>query len=264
MTRLIRSELAKLRTVWSTWVLLAITAVVVAGVASAVGFAPHNRGDAAAVLFPARGTVPWFDSVFSIMALALDFSLVLGVLMVTTEHRHKTVTPTFLVEPRRGRVTAAKLLVSIGGGVVIAVVAGVVGLAFGAAVVGAGYGTSGRMLTEFRHVWPGVACAAALYAVYGVGLGAVLKNQAVSIVVGLGVSAVVEPILNGALPAVGRWLPGEAAQALESVTARPEVRGFGADLVHLVPWWAGALVLLGYGVVLATAGSVTTLRADVT
>jgi hypothetical protein len=261
--RLVRAEVAKLRTVWTTWVLLGITAVVVGAIASAVGFAPHRR-DTAAVLFPARGTVPWFDSVFSIMTLALDLALVLGVVMVTSEHRHKTVTPTFLVEPRRGRVTAAKLVVSSGGGLVVAVVAGAVGLAFGYAVVGAGMGTGGEMLTEFRHVWPGVAAAAVLYAVYGVGLGALFKNQAVSIVVGLGATAVLEPILDGALPSVGRWLPNEAAQALESVTARPEVRGLGTALAHLVPWWAGALVLLGYGVALATAGSVTTLRRDVT
>ncbi len=261
MTRLVRAEVAKLRTVWPTWVLLVIMAVVVGGIASAVGFAPH-RGEG--VLFPPRGTIPWFDSVFSILALALDFSLVLGVLMVTTEHRHKTITPTFLVEPRRGRVTAAKLVVSAGGGVVMAVVAGAVGLAFGFAVVGAGYGNRMEMLTEFRHVWPGVAAAAALYGLYGVGLGALLKNQAVSIVVGLGVTTIVEPILTGALPSAARWLPSEAAQALESVTARPQVHGFGSNLVHLVPWWAGALVLLGYGVALAAAGSVTTLRADVT
>lgn len=264
MTRLVRAEILKLRTVWSTWVLLGITFVVIGAIAATVGFAPHRR-EGVGVLFPARGTVAWFDTVFSIMAIALDFALVLGVLMVTSEHRHKTITPTFLVEPRRGRVTAAKLAVSGAGGLVIAVVAGVASLVFGFVVVAAGFGHSGEMLTEFRHVWPGVAAAAVLYAVYGIGLGAVLKNQAVSIVVGLGVSAIVEPILNGALPAVGRWLPSEAAQALESVTARPEVRGgLGANLVHLVPWWAGAMVLLGYGIVLATAGSVTTLRGDVT
>lgn len=264
MISLVRAEFLKLRTVWSTWILYALSAVVVGGIAAIVGFAPHRR-QGVGVLFPTRGSVPWFDTVFSILAIALDFALVLGVLVVTSEYRHKTVTPTYLVEPRRGRVTTAKLLVSGGGGLVVAVVAGIVGLAFGFAVVGAGIGHSGEMLTEFRHVWPGVAAAAVLYAVYGVGLGALLKNQAVSIVVGLGVTAVIEPILNGALPSVGRWLPSEAAQALESVTARPEVRGgLGADLVHLIPWWAGALVLLGYGVVLAAAGSFTTLRGDVT
>jgi hypothetical protein len=122
------------------------------------------------------------------------------------------------------------------------------------------------MLTEFRHVWPGVAAAAVLFGAYGVGLGALLKNQAVAIVVGLGATAIVEPIVVAAAPSVGRWFPSSAAQALESVTANPHVRGGfgGGGLIHLIAWWEGALVLLGYGIVLVAAGSFTTLRADVT
>jgi len=263
VSRLLRAEVSKLRTVWSTWVLLGVTAVVVGGIMTLVGFAPHRRG-VTDLLFPARGTAVWFDSALSVMTIAIDLALVLGVIMTTGEFRHKTVTPTFLVEPRRGRVVASKLVVGGGGGLVVAAVAGAVGLVFGFAVVGGGIGTAGRMLTEYRHVWPGVAAASVLFGLYGVGLGALLKNQAVSLAVGLGASAVVEPIVTAALPSVGRWLPGQAAQALESVTARPQASGFGTSVVHLVPWWAGALVLLGYGVVLATAGTLTTVRGDVT
>jgi len=258
---LVRAEVLKLRTVWSTWVLLAITAVLVGALAAAVGFAPHRREG---VVFPPRGTVAWFDSVFSIMAISLDLALVLGVIATTGEQRHKTVTSTYLVEPRRGRVTAAKLLVCAAGGAVVALVAGAVGLGLGFAVVGGGFGNTNEMLTEFRHVWPGVAASGVLFALYGVGLGALLRNQVVSIIVGLGVTAIVEPIFVAALPSVGRWLPSEAAQALESVTARPHVRGLGSNTVHLITWWEGALVLLAYGLLLAAAGSFTTLRADVT
>ena len=264
MTRLLRSEVFKLRTVWSTWVLLGIAAVLTAGLTVLIAFIPHNRHDVA-VLFPARGTVEWFDSVFSVMSTGIDLALVLGVIMITGEYRHKTVTPTFLAEPRRGRMAAAKLSVAAGGGVVVALVAGAVGLGIGFGLVAGGYGNVGRMLTEYRHVWPGVAAAAVLFAVYGVGLGALLKNQVVALVVGLGFSAIVEPIIVAAAPSVGRWLPSSAAQALESVTANPRVRGgFGGGLTHLVTWWEGAIVLLAYGVVLAVAGSRTTLRADVT
>jgi hypothetical protein len=130
------------------------------------------------------------------------------------------------------------------------------------AVVAAGIGTLDRMLTEYRHVFPGVLAAAVLYAIYGVGLGALLKNQVVAIVVALGVTAIIEPIMVAAVPSVGKWLPGQAAQALESVTANAS--GLNNGLTHLVTWWQGGLALLGYGVVLAAAGSFTTLRSDVT
>ncbi len=264
MTRLLRAEVFKLRTVWSTWVLLGLTAVLVAGLSALVGFVPHRQDVAQA--FPARGTSAWFDIMFSVMALAVDLALILGAIMITGEHRHKTITPTFLAQPRRERMAAAKLLVALGGGLVLAVVAGVVGLVFGFAAVGAGLAPTGRMLTEFRHVWPGVAAAAVLYGAYGVGLGALLKNQVVTIVVALVALAVVEPIVGAAVPSVGRWLPGFAAQALESVTAAARQHAaFGAaSSVHLLVWWVGALVIVGYGVVLAALGSYTTLRADVT
>lgn len=264
MTALLRSELLKLRTVWSTWVLLAITAAVTAGLTTLVAFVPRRHETD--VLFPTRGGAPWYDLVFSVMAVSIDLALVLGVIMITGEHRHKTVTPTFLAEPRRGRVAAAKLVLACAGGLTVAVVAGVVGLLFGLGTVAGDMAPAGRMLTEFRHVWPGVAAAAVLFGAYGVGLGALLKNQAVAIVVGLGVTAIVEPIVVAAAPSVGRWFPSSAAQALESVTANPAVRGGfgGGGLAHLITWWEGALVLLAYGVVLAAAGSFTTLRADVT
>lgn len=157
----------------------------------------------------------------------------------------------------------AKLLASALGGAAVGVVAGVVALVFGFAVVAGGIGNLTTMLTEYRHVFPGILVAAVLYALYGVGLGALLKNQVVAIVVGLGMTAVVEPIISGVLPAVGKWLPGEAAQALESVTSDVS-RGLGGGVTSLVPWWQGGLALLGYGIVLAAAGVLTTLRSDVT
>lgn len=256
-----RSELFKLRTVWTTWVLLGITAVLVGGLSSLIGFVPHRHQE----FFPARGSVPWFDGVFSVLTVALNLALVLGAVMMTSEHRHKTVTPTFLAEPRRGRVAAAKLAVAGLAGLAVAVVAGVVGLLFGFGVVAGGIAPSGRMLTEFGHIWPGVAAACVLFCAYGVGLGALLKNQAVAVVVGLVATTVVEPIVTGVAPSVGRWFPSAAARALESVVSSPAVRhAFGGGLAHPLAWWVGALALLAYGVVLAAAGSVTTLRADVT
>jgi hypothetical protein len=257
-----RAEGFKLRTLWSTYVLVGMTAVASGLLGLAIGLAPHRREIG---VFPPRGTIRWFDNLFSAMTIAQDFALVLGILMVTGEYRHKTITPTVLGEPRRERITSAKLVVAAGSGVVVAVSAGVAGLILGAAMVAGGYGNSVEMLTEFRHAFPGVLAAAVLFAVYGVGLGALLRNQVVALVVGLGVSAIVEPIIVGVWPTVGRWLPSQAAQSLESVTASATARGgFGSGFAHLLPSWEGALVLLGYGVVLAAAGSFTVMRADIT
>jgi ABC-2 type transport system permease protein len=261
--RLLRAEVLKVRSLWSTWVLVGSSLVVAAAFGALIGFAPHNRRDLSAIAFPAHGTPRWFDDLFSAMSSAETLAMVIGILAVTTEYRHRTVTSTYLAEPRRGRVVGSKLVTSAGWGGVAASAAGIGCLVLGLAVVIAGNGTSGIMLTEFGHVFPGVFLASMMFAVYGVGLGALLRNQVVALVVGLGFASIVEPIVVAVVPGVGKYLPGQAAQALSSVTANAGA-GFGGRVVHLLPWWAGGIMLLVYGVVLAVAGTYTSLRADVT
>ena len=267
MIRLLRAELLKLRTIWSTWVVLGITMFLTGGIGVLTALAPHHRG-VEELLYPARGSTRWFDLVLSTMTVSIDLALILGILIITGEYRHKTITPTLLYEPKRRNIVTSKLLTSAGGGVVVGIAGGLVGLALGFGLVAGGFGDTGRMLTEYRHVFPGVLAASVLYAIYGLGLGAFLKNQVVALVVGLGVIAVVEPILEGLVPSVYRWLPGGAAEALESVAINANRRvaagGPFSSSVHLITWWEGALVLLAYGGVLALVGTLTTLRADVT
>lgn len=267
MIRLVRAEAYKLRTVWSTWAILLVAMVLSGGFGALVAFAPHRRAEAAAVLFPPRGTAAWFDSAFSAMSVSMDLALVLGILVMTGEYRHKTVTPTYLAEPKRGRVVASKLVVSAGGGLVVGVAGAAMSLVLGFGLVAGGFGNVTRMLTEYKGIVGGVVAACVAFGLYGLGLGALLKNQVVALVVGLGVAAVVEPIIVGVFPSEGRWLPGQAALALESLSAgarRSGLFGGSSGLSHLVTWWEGGLALVGYAVVLAVSGALTTLRADVT
>lgn len=266
MIRLLRAEVLKLRTIWSTWVVLGVTMFLTGGLGVLTALAPHRRA-VEELLYPARGSSRWFDLVLSTMTVSIDLALILGILIITGEYRHKTITPTLLYEPKRRNIVTSKLLTSAGGGVVVGIAGGLVGLVLGFGLVAGGFGDTGRMLTEYRHVFPGVLAASVLYAIYGLGLGAFLKNQVVALVVGLGVIAVVEPILEGLVPSVYRWLPGGAAEALESVAINANRRGAGGPFsisVHLITWWEGALVLLAYGGVLAFVGTLTTLRADIT
>jgi ABC-2 type transport system permease protein len=255
----IRSEILKLRTVWSTWLITTLAVFLSLLLSLLVAFVRPDRVGVANVLQPLRGSARWFDNIFATMGIVQDLTLVLGVLIVTGEYRHKTVTPTYLAEPRRGRVTAAKLVAAALGGLAVAGAVGLVGLVFGFILLGVGDGTSGVMLAQYGRIIPGVFGAAVLFAVYGLGLGSILKNQVVAIVVGLVFSFVIEPIIEGLAPQVAKYFPGYAAQALAGSAARGISRA-----VPLVSWWEGAALLLAYGVVLAAAGSFTTLRADVT
>ena len=286
MTRLLSAEIRKLRTIWSTYVLFGIVMVLDLLFGFALAFAPGGRRGGSAGIVP-HGSAQWFANVFSVLDNSRLLALVLGVLIITGEYRHKTVTPTFLAEPRRGRIVIAKLGIGFGGGVALGVLTMLTGLVIGFVLVavqvhsclsisGVSQGMSQAVCStqhgiyyvanthNMWHDWwriaPGVVLGTGLFAIYGLGLGAQLKNQIVAIVVGLIFTLVVETIVGAIWPTIGEYLPGQAATALEDA-ARTSFGG-GAD--RLLPWWGGALMLLVYGVALAVLGTLTTLRSDVT
>jgi ABC-type transport system involved in multi-copper enzyme maturation permease subunit len=259
--RSLKAEVDKLRTVRSTFVLLAVAFVLTIGFGLLVAYAPRRRRGLASVLIPPHGSARWFlDSLGIFGSIALPLSLIIGVLMVTGEYRYKTVTSTFLAEPRRTRVIGSKLVVSLFAGLAVGVSAAAGALVLGFILVAASTGSASTMLGQYRSVL-GYLAAAALYAVYGAGIGALVKNQVFALVAGLGVDLVVLPILMATVPGFARWMPAEAAQALASATQRT---GFAGPNVNLLPWWGGVGILLAWGVVLAGVGAQTAVKADVT
>jgi len=282
---LLTAEVRKLWTIWSSYVVLLIVVVIDLLFGFIIAFAPGGRHRGAAGLVP-HGSSQWFTNVFAVLDNSRLLALVLGVLIITGEYRHKTVTPTFLAEPRRGRVVTAKLGVSFGAGLVLGAITMLTGLVIGLVLVGlkvhsclsfagVGQGVSQAMCSaqhglyyvanthDMWHDWsqiaPGVILGTGLFAIYGLGLGALLKNQIVAIVVGLIFTLVVESIIVAVWPTIGEYLPGQAATALEDA-ARTSFSG----TAQLLPWWGGAGMLLVYGIALALVGTFTTLRSDIT
>lgn len=192
------------------------------------------------------------------------FPLVLGALSITGEFRHRTITPTFLAEPRRWRVLVAKLGVQGGFGALYGVVGTAAAVAAGA--VGLSLSDTPTMLGE-PEVWGALArtvLVLALWGMIGVGFGSLVPNQVASVVTILAFTQLVEPLLRMGLSAwdvtsgVAAYLPGAASDAL--VGASIYSMAGGGDLL---PTWAGGLVLAGYAVLFAAIGAATTLRRDV-
>jgi hypothetical protein len=187
--------------------------------------------------------------------------LVLGVTIISGEFRHQTITPTFLATPRRGRVLTAKAIVSGIAGTVMGVLFTLTAVVVGAAFIAArGYpvllGSAGipRLLVL-------MTLGLGIWAVFGLGFGALLKNQVAAILTALALVIVVESLLSLALRSAG--LP-EVAKLLPSNAASAIVKPSTAKSGDLLPWWGGALALLGWGVVTAILGAVLTLRRDIT
>ena len=186
-------------------------------------------------------------------AVALIFSGLAGVLLMTSEYRYGTIRPTFLFTPRRANVLSAKLTAGL-----------LAGLVFGAVSVGLAVGIGSLILSvrgiptalsggDFALIVLGGLAGIALLGAFGVGLGAILRNQVAAVIALLAWDFVVNSLLLGLVPSVGRFMPTPAADAL-----------MGLKTTHLLAPAAGGLVLLAWTAVLAVAGLVFTLRRDVT
>jgi ABC-2 type transport system permease protein len=180
------------------------------------------------------------------------FALLLGILSVAGEYRHRTITDTFLAEPRRGRVLLAKLVVSAGAGLLLGLAASLTALVADAIWLNA-KGTAIDLTTGelWRTVAGGIGWNVA-FAALGVGVGAVITNLMAAVSAALAWLALIEGIVAQLAGDAGRWLPFALGQAL-----------VGLPNDHAASW-AAALGLAGYVAVLMAVGLVVTVRRDVT
>lgn len=181
------------------------------------------------------------------------FAALIGVMAITSEFRHGTIRPTFVVTPQRTRVVTAKVVASL-------LMGAVFGLAAIALSLGVGYAILGIRdipveLGAGHLVWLmlGTPAMTAAWAALGVGLGAVLRNQ-VFAVIGLIIwTMVIDNLLRGLVPSIGGYTPVGASAAL---VADP------AD--YVLPAAAGGLLLVGYLLALVASGAILVARRDVT
>ena len=178
--------------------------------------------------------------------------LILGIIGVTGEVRHRTIVQTFLVSPDRGRVVGAKLGTYALVGLAFAVVAS--GLALAVAVPWLSAKDAALTGADVVAVLIGTFLSLALYGALGVGVGTLIRNQVAAVIIALVWVLIVEALLVGLLPAVGRWLPGGAQASLA---------GYSTTRGDLLPGWAGGLLLAAYAVALAVVGTRVTVKRDV-
>jgi ABC-type transport system involved in multi-copper enzyme maturation permease subunit len=262
MTALVRAEFQKLFSTRLWWVMLLVmliyTGVFLGFMTFLAGVQPVGGAGGG---LPGRETPEFQQIAWSLGSGSGIFVMILGIVMMTSEYRYQTITSTFLTTPRRGRVVAAKLLAGFGVGVLF----GVATVLLTAAVVLPAVALSGGEATVIGNDIPrislGVVAGIALYGLFGIGLGALIRNQIGAIVGAVIWVFIVEGLLNSipALQVVGKWTPGGAATALLNVEFDT---GFGE--LSLLPAWAGAAVLVAYALIFSVVASLTTLRRDIT
>jgi ABC-2 type transport system permease protein len=249
--RLLGSELVKLRTIRTPYVLLLGSALISAAATSGfVGSGSVDREDIDPALRLAQAAS--FGNIFV---------AVIGILIVTNEYRHGTIMTTFLAEPHRVRVLLAKLAA-----------AGIAGLAFAVASVAvsaavalpwlAARGESLQLDGQALEAVGRVLLAFALTAVFGAAVGAIVQSQVGAIVGWFIWILVVESLITvlagllltdvGEPDPVSKFLPGSSLGGI--------VGGEGNEFLLNGP---GALALaIGYAVALSALGALSMTRRD--
>ncbi len=272
MIGIVRAEWVKLRTTAVPWVLAGI-AVVITGLLVLLFFINHGNsggggGGGGQGSFNSNGfgypqpdvphTVQQLRNLIGSGLVGYIFALLMGVLIITAEFRHKTVTASFLVTPRRSTFVIAKLIMAALAGAVLAIVLVAATVIGGGIAVAAKGGSFDDLLHQVPAVAPGMILVFVLMGLLGVGVGSLLTNQVAALIVALGWFLIVENIIDGIWSGTTRWLPSGAAMAASSVS-----RGRSSD-VTLFSWWQGSLLILAYGLVFAIVGSLVMTRRDIT
>jgi ABC-2 type transport system permease protein len=254
--RLLWGELLKIRTAPRTTFGLVLGLLLLVGLGSAAtaSDAGGEFGDEMA---------PW-DVIRNVGTIAPVFTLILGILVVTWEYRHGTITQTYLASPKREQVIGAKLAISFAAGATVAAVA--IGLAL---VVAAFWITLDLERGQWELVGR-VVLAAAIWGVLGAGLGALLQSQLGAIITAFVWFLVAEPVISGLLgivteTSVPDYLPGNVLDRLQSTGQGIAVGSgdfpFGTDYSYGVT--AAGLLAAAYASVLAVLGVLAAVRRDV-
>lgn len=249
MKNLIQAELLKLRTTRTFfWSAVAALVLVPISVATAIQTA-GNEGAG-----PSLATTEGIRNVFAAASSATTVILIIGILMMAGEFRHNTAAATFLVTPDRRRVVGAKLIAGTLVGAGLAAVASLLTLAIAVPWLAAKDIHVSILSGDVGLVLLAAVVATALYALVGVGIGSLIRNQTAAVVVALLWVMVIESLLIVLLPSVGKWAPGGAAAALTAVATKDG---------GLLSMWAGGLLFAAYGLGFAATGSRFVLRRDV-
>jgi ABC-2 type transport system permease protein len=175
MTRLVRVELLKLRTMRVTYGLLA-AAVAVTALFASLEASPAGRA------VPPIATATGLGDVTTVSGVAMILAAVLGVIVTSGEFRHTSATLTYLAAPDRRRVLGAKAVATALVGACYGLAAGIVATAVGLAfVAGDGDHVTLGAATLVGHV-AGAGAGAALLAAVGVGIGSLIRTQLAGVI----------------------------------------------------------------------------------
>jgi ABC-2 type transport system permease protein len=236
VTAFLQAELLKLRT---TRTFVALTSVAV-GISLVIVVLVTTLSE------PTEETV--LTDVFTADLSSL-FILVLAVIGITGEWRHRTITSSLLAAPDRVKFLAAKTLAFAAAGAVLSILISIAISVVGMIILAARDLPTpgvGELLEQLGRN----AAIAVLLGAFGVGVGAIVRNQIVAIVGLLVLIFIIEPVVIELVPAVGRFGPMIALPtAVQGIPGEDiglgdvDLLAPGLALIAMFAWIAGAFAV---------------------
>jgi len=290
--RLIRAEVFKLRTTSTWWVftlatLVSTTVMLIVDCVNAnsllkpfdqyVSLETHGHGRQIPPEFLARLHNEWAlghqaatqaATIYTAgQLIGVLLACLLGIVLITSEYYQQTATTTFLLTPHRDRVVAGKLGTAVGMAFLSWLLSTIISVAAGAIFLHhLGYGTQLGNPGVLRAIALNLA-AYAIWAVFGIGFGALIRNQ-----LGATVSATVLYLI-GATAAAGvfelvytyliprNWVL--TAQVIVPAVASTVMISPTKTFDQSPPQWVGAAILVGYGILAGVIGTRILRRRDI-
>jgi len=252
MINLIRSEVLKIRST-QVWIWMLVLAVVFTGLitlgASADAVSRYESGQ----------PVVYYD-LFTTSTSASFALMILGILGLTTEFRHQTITPTLLATPNRWKLLAGKIA-SYG---VFSIIYSIVCIAvnFTVAII---WLSAKNVPLEYGHGVAGgvvkVFISLVLLGIFGLGVGALIRNQAAAMVLGIVYFGILNILLAG-IPFIRKVWMFEPGGAFAVFTSNGQMTGLSNDVYVITPM-AGLAILIGWCVLILGLGAMLSLNRDI-
>lgn len=249
MIHLIGVEVAKVRTT-RLWIGLLLGSVGLVALGAIVTVVVEGTPTAAEAGIEPIETVEDVREFVATGSVAGVFALVLGVTSMTTEHRHGTLSGTFLATPTRWPVVVAKVAGNAIAGSVFGLIGGLIPLV----TVAVKFATQGETVPVDASVLVAVAAVGAggaFSGAMGAAAGAALRSQLVAILGVLGWALVVESLVGAIVPSAVKWFPFSGLTTALTQTGTAEL---------FSPPVAGLLMALYLAAALAVGVAVTTHR----
>jgi ABC-type transport system involved in multi-copper enzyme maturation permease subunit len=280
--RLIRAEIMKIRTTNTWWILMIAMVAITALALTFDGFGHHfelyppagangGRGQDAQVTAAAAHTAAGLAKIAADMMTAGQFfglllAMIIGILVVTNEFFHQTATTTFMTNPHRTSVILAKAVAALLFGVLFWLVATVMDLIVTPIYLSSQHvSVSVFQWTVVQSVLLNLA-AFALWAIFGLGLGTLLRSQIGSVITGLilyligaAAIAIIFQLIHNVYP--HNWVV--SAEVIAPAIASNIMITPGQAFEHAPPQWAGAAVMIGYALFSGLIGNMLTRKRDI-